>query len=65
MGRGRHTSYYVQGMARVRVEAEEVEKAGVVIVLIINGNRMHWPSPRTVETLDSSPLLTRKSIETQ
>lgn len=65
MGRGRDTSYYVQGMARVRVEAEEVEKAGVVIVLIINGNRMHWPSPRTVETLDSSPLLTRKSIETQ
>lgn len=46
-------------MARARVEAEEVEMAGVVIVLIVNGNRMYWPSPRTVETLDCSLLLMR------
>lgn len=39
--------------------------SGVIIVLRINGNQMHWPSPRAVETPDFSPLLTRNSIETQ
>lgn len=39
--------------------------SGVIIVLRINGNQMHWTSPRAVETPDCSPLLTRNSIETQ
>lgn len=39
--------------------------SGVIIVLRINGNQMHWPSPRAVEAPDFSPLLTRNSIETQ
>lgn len=39
--------------------------SGVIIVLRINGDQMRWPSPRAVETLDCSLLLTRNSIETQ